>query len=316
MHAGLRWEGIRTRGSVAEGQPDAINRSGVWSPLLHAVWKPDPKSRDQVRMSLTRSYRSPTLGDLIARPVFNSRYPIGGPNTPTQADRAGNPDLKPELATGIDLAVERYLPGSGLLSANVFRRDITNYMRSVTRLETVAYSSVPRYVLRPQNVGSAVTQGLELEAKFRASELWAAAPKVDVRANVSVFSSRVKEVPGPDNRLDQQPGATANLGGDYRFSGMPLTLGGNVNWTPGYTTRLSDVQTAFMSRKIVADAYALWVFNPALQLRFSLSNLAPSDYLFGASVDGPDIQGRNVRERSTTTQPTFVNAQLRLEMKL
>ncbi len=316
VHAGLRWEGIRTRGSVAEGQPDAINRSGVWSPLLHAVWKPDPKSRDQVRMSLTRSYRSPTLGDLIARPVFNSRYPIGGPNTPTQADRAGNPDLKPELATGIDLAVERYLPGSGLLSANVFRRDITNYMRSVTRLETVAYSSVPRYVLRPQNVGSAVTQGLELEAKFRASELWAAAPKVDVRANVSVFSSRVKEVPGPDNRLDQQPGATANLGGDYRFSGMPLTLGGNVNWTPGYTTRLSDVQTAFMSRKIVADAYALWVFNPALQLRFSLSNLAPSDYLFGASVDGPDIQGRNVRERSTTTQPTFVNAQLRLEMKL
>ena len=316
VHAGLRWEGIRTRGSVAEGQPDAANRSSVWSPLLHAVWKPDPKSRDQVRMSLTRSYRSPMLGELIARPAFNSRYPIGGPNTPTQADRAGNPDLKPELATGIDLAFERYLPGSGLLSANLFRRSITNYMRSVTRLETVSYSSVPRYVLRPQNVGSAVTQGLELEAKFRASELWPAAPKVDLRANVSVFSSHVNEVSGPDNRLDQQPSATANFGGDYRFGGLPLTLGGNVNWTPGYTTRLSDVQTAFISRKIVADAYALWVFNPALQLRFSLSNLAPSDYAYGGSVDGPDIQGRSVRERSTTTLPTFVNAQLRLEMKL
>ena len=60
-HAGLRWESISTRGSVAEGEPEAHNRSSVWTPLLHAVWKPDPKGRDQVRFSLTRSYRSPTL---------------------------------------------------------------------------------------------------------------------------------------------------------------------------------------------------------------------------------------------------------------
>ena len=110
-HAGLRWEGIRTRGSVEEGQPEAVNQSSVWTPLLHAVWKPDPKGRDQVRFSLTRSYRSPTLSNLIARPSVNTRYPVPGPNTPTQADRAGNPNLKPELATGIDIAVERYLRG-------------------------------------------------------------------------------------------------------------------------------------------------------------------------------------------------------------
>lgn len=315
-HAGLRWEGIRTRGSVGGGEPDASNRSSVWSPLLHAVWKPDPKSRDQVRISLTRSYRSPTLSNLIARPTFNTRYPIDGPNTPTQADRAGNPNLEPELATGVDIAVERYLPGSGLLSANIFRRNITNYMRSVTSLETVSYSSVPRYVLRPQNVGDAVTQGLELEAKFRVSEVWEGAPKIDVRANASFFASRVKGVPGPDNRLDQQPGRTANLGGDYRFSGMPLSVGGNLNWTPGYTTRLSDVQTAFIDRKLVVDAYGLWVFNPALQVRLSLSNLAASDYVYGGSVDGPNVQGMDVRESSRTTQPTFVKVQLRLEMKL
>ena len=143
-HAGLRWEGIRTRGSVDEGQPEASNRSSVWTPLMHAVWKPDPKGRDQVRFSLTRSYRSPSLSNLIARPSVNTRYPVPGANTPTQADRAGNPTLKPELATGIDVAVERYLPGGGLLSANVFRRNITNYMRSVTSLENVSYSDQPR----------------------------------------------------------------------------------------------------------------------------------------------------------------------------
>ena len=315
-HAGLRWEGIRTHGSVEEGQPEATNRSSVWTPLLHAVWKPDPKGRDQVRMSLTRSYRSPTLSNLIARPAVNTRYPVPGPNTPTQADRAGNPDLKPELATGVDVAVERYLAGSGLLSANVFRRNIKNYMRSVTTLETVSYANVPRYVLRAQNVGDAMTEGLELEAKFRASEVFAEAPRVDVRANASFFRSRVRGVPGPDNRLDSQPDYTANLGADYRFSGLPLMIGGNVNWTPGYLTRLSDAQTASIGRKLVIDAYGLWTFSPALALRLSLSNIDPRDYLTGATADGPDISGVAVRETSETRAPTFINVQLRLEMKL
>ena len=315
-HAGLRWEGIRTQGSVEEGQPDAINQSSVWTPLLHAVWKPDPKGRDQVRISLTRSYRSPTLSNLIARPSINTRYPVPGPNTPTQADRAGNPNLLPELATGIDIAVERYLAGSGLLSANIFRRNISNYMRSVTTLETVSYASVPRYVSRVQNVGDATTQGVELEAKVRASDVIDGAPRIDLRANASVFRSRVKGVPGPDNRLDQQPDHTANVGADYRFAGVPLTVGGNVNWTPGYTTRITDVQAASTGKKLIVDAYGLWTFNPALALRLSFSNLDPRDYLTGSSVEGPDLQGIPVRESSQTRAPTFVNVQLRLEMKL
>ena len=310
-HAGLRWEGIDTRGSGEVGQAEATNRSSVWTPLLHAVWKPDPKSRDQLRISLTRSYRSPPLGDLIARPGINSRYPVPGPNTPTQPDRAGNPNLKPELATGIDIAFERYLPASGILSANVFHRQISNFMRSQTRLETVSWATQPRYVSRPQNIGDAMTQGIELEAKFRLSDLVADAPKVDVRANASVFRSKVKDVPAPDNRLDEQPDYTVNLGADYRFTGLPLMLGGNLNWTPGYRTRISDVQTARQGRKLIADAYALWTFNPSMQLRVSASNLNPRDYVTGGSFDDA-----GVRETSTTTAPTCLNLQIRLEIKL
>ena len=87
----------------------------------------------------------------------------------------------------------------------------------------VSWSPQQRYVSRPQNIGDAVTQGLELEAKFRLSDVMGEnAPKVDVRANASLFRSRVKSVPGPDNRLDQQPDYTANLGADYRVPGLPL----------------------------------------------------------------------------------------------
>ena len=97
---------------------------------------------------------------------------------------------------------------------------------------------------------------------------------------------------------------------------MPLTIGGNLNWTPGYTTRLTDVQTASIGQKLVVDAYGLWTFNPALALRLSFSNLDPHDYVTGSSFDGPDLQGVPVRESSQTRAPTFVNLQLRLEMKL
>ena len=313
-HAGLRWEGIATRGDAETGVGQISNRSSVWTPLLHAVWKPTPQSLDQVRFSLTRSYRSPALTNLIGRPSISSRYPTPGANTPTQADRAGNPLLKPELATGLDIAFERFLAGGGLLSANVFQRQISNYMRSEVALENVSWSpGQPRWVSRPQNVGAAVTQGIELEAKFRLSDAIAGAPKVDMRVNTSVFRSRVNGVAGPDNRLDQQPDATANLGADYRFAGWPLTLGGNLNWTPAYATRISAVQAATQSRKLGADAYGLWVFNPTQQLRLTLSNLAPRDYVTSASqID----TGAGVRETSVTTAPTYLNVQLRLEIKL
>lgn len=309
-HAGLRWEGILTEGDPGDGSRPS-NRSSVFTPLLHALYKPDPKSRDQLRISLTRSYRSPTLANLVARPSVSSRYPVSGENTPTSPDRAGNPELQPELATGIDVAVERYLPEGGVLSANVFARRLTDYIRSVTALETVAWSPVPRYVSRPVNVGDATTAGVELEAKFRLDQAITGAPRVEMRSNLSLYRSRVAGVPGPDNRLDQQPKATANIGADYRFRGTPLTLGASLNWTPSYRTQLADGESIQVSRKQLFDAYALWAFNPNLQLRVNATNLDPRDYLATTVVDAGSL-----RERSLTVTPTYVSWRIGLEMKI
>jgi outer membrane receptor for ferrienterochelin and colicins len=309
-HAGLRWEGIATRGGG--DTRTETNRSSVWSPLLHGVWKPRAAGRDQVRMSLTRSYRSPSLNDLIARPFISARYPVSGSNTPTSPDRAGNPALRPELATGIDLAAERYLAGGGLFSANVFVRRIEDLMRTVTTLETVSWSTQPRWVARPQNVGDATTMGLELEAKFRLAEFWAEAPLVDVRANASAFRSRVTGIPGPDNRLDQQPDYTGNLGADWRPHGTPLMLGASVNYTPGYDTRLSAAQTARVSRKRAFDAYAQWTVSPRLRLRLTASNLAPLDYTNESAL----VTDAATRETTRSEGSTQVAWRLRAEFKL
>ena len=310
-HAGLRWEGITTRGDAPDGSARPENRSSVLTPLLHAVYKPNPRGRDQLRMSLTRSYKSPDLGNLIARPTVNSRYPVSGPNTPTAPDRAGNPDLRPELAIGLDVAMERYLESGGLVSANLFHRRITDLMRGVTSLEKVSWSPVPRYVSRTQNIGNAVTQGLELEAKFRLDQLITGATPVELRSNLSLFRSRVEGVPGPDNRLDSQAKATANIGADYRIRGTKLTLGGNLNWVPGFRTQLSAEQVTTVSTKRVWDAFGLWTFNPNMGLRVLASNLAPLDYVGTNAilVDG-------LRESTRTVNPGSTNWQVRLELKL
>jgi outer membrane receptor for ferrienterochelin and colicins len=308
--AGLRWEGLATTGDQADGSL-VRNLSSVWAPVVHAVWKPEPDSRHQVRLSLTRSYRAPPLQSLIARPTISSRYPVPGPNQPSAPDRVGNPALAPELASGVDLAFEVYPRGGGILSANLFRRNIDNLIRNVVTLQPVPWADVPRWVSQPRNIGTAVTQGLELEARFRLSALWPEAPPVDLRANASLFRSSVASVPGPDNRLDQQPPGTANIGADYRLRAIPLTLGTTVNWTPGYTTRLSDAQSATTGSKLVVDASALWSFSPAVRLRLSATNLSAADYALGSSFDT-----ETERDTAQTTTRSYVTWQLRLELKL
>ena len=311
VHAGLRVEGITTRGEGANGVID-VNTSRVATPLLHTVWKFSETSRDQLRASLTRSYRSPNLGQLIGRPSVNRTDPAPGANSELTADSAGNPALKPETAIGIDIAVERYLAEGGVLSANLFHRRINDLIRTVVALEDVSWSpGQPRFVSRPQNIGKATTQGLELEAKFRLDQLFDDGPRTEIRANASIFRSRVEAVPGPDNRLAEQPGGTANLGADHRFRGLPLTLGGNVNHTPGYRTRLEADRVIVQSEKTVLDAYALWTFSPELKLRLSLSNALAPDTSATTFVDSGALT-----ETNRTTTRSFINTQLRLEMKL
>ena len=59
------------------------------------------------------------------------------------------------------------------------------------------------------------------------------------------------------------------------------------------------------------DAYAFWVMQPGMQLRLSASNLGPADYFTGSALDDGVL-----RETAQTVTRSFVNWQLRLELKL
>ena len=294
---GLRWEGIRTESTRAG--TDVENNTSVFSPVLHTVWRIPGSEKDQVRASYTHSYKSPDLNDLIAAPSF-SRL-----NSATRPDRIGNPDLKPELAKGIDIAYEHYLGRNGIISASGFVRDIDNLMRREISLRN------GRWVSSPANIGSARTSGIELEAKFQLAELMTDAPDVDLRANYSRFWSDVEGIPGPDNRLDQQAEQTANIGFDYRLKAVPLTLGGGFNWTPAIEVQTSLAERVSTGPKRQLDLYGLWKFTPDLHLRVSGGNLLGEDY-----DSGRIVHTGGLAQASFTAARSYPSVSVKLEMKL
>lgn len=308
-YAGLRFEGIRT--VVDSATVADRNDSRVWSPMLHSLWRLDDDKRTQVRASLARTYRSPNLADLIARPRPNARFPVDGANDATHPDRVGNPGLRPELAWGLDVALEHFPEAGGLLSANIFARRIDDLIRNVTRLEDVSWSPVPRWLTRPENLGEATSWGVELEAKARLDQWLTAAAPVDLRANLSRFWSRVAHVPGPDNRIEGQPELTLNLGADYRLKSLPLTIGGSLNLTPAHTVRRLENAWIASGEKRLVDLYAVWTVDPTLRLRAGLSNVLADDYAAASRLIAADLD-----QTTTTVSRSYRVASLRAEFKL
>jgi iron complex outermembrane receptor protein len=279
-YLGLRSERIETR---SQGLAEPVrNLSRVTTPLWHLNYKLDPKGRDLIRASLTRSYKAPELNALLARPSLSGLFTdTARPNTEASPDRRGNPDLKPELATGLDIAFERYLAGGAMFSIGGFHRSVDDLVRNVTTLQTVPWASVPRWVSTPVNFSKARTTGLEFEIKGRAGELlpgvFEAKTALNLRAALNWYRSRVDAVAGPDNRLDNQQPWSGNLGFDYRFAGLPLSIGSSLAYTPGYATRQTSVQSLEQTRARSLDAFALWNFSRTMSLRVSANNIAPLD---------------------------------------
>ena len=319
FYAGARWEAITTRSDgVAGAAGGAVsNRSAVFTPLAQMVWKLPDRPRDQVRMSLTRSYRAPSTSQLIARPSISSLYPdLSQTNQPTSPDRAGNPALLPELAWGLELGVERYLDAGGILSTNLFLRKIDKLIRQVRSQETVVYATAPRWVSRPQNIGQADVAGLELEAKGRLSDLMATDLPITLRSNFTLMWSQVNQVLGPNNRLEGQAPYTANLGADWPVKGTPLSLGANLNFTPSFQITQIDNQVSRQGVKRVLDANAAWRFSPDASLRLTVSNAAARPYETGSTLLLADANGLAAGSQSSdTVTRTYTTINLRGEFR-
>lgn len=300
---GLRIEEVRTRsvGNVAE----IDNLARITAPTLHLNYRFDPKGKDQIRANLTRSFKLPDLGALLGRYVFNTTYERELTNTPIAADRSGNPLLRPELASGLDIAYEHYPTGGGVLSVGIFSRRIDDLIRQDITLETVAGTSALRWVSRPRNVGQATSRGVELELKGRGEEWFPMAfdpgSGVQLRGTLNIYQSHVEQVDGPDNRLQGQPPWIANMGFDARVRNTGWTWGASLILQPAYGTQQTDRQLTRRSALRTLDAFASWRIDRSMQFRVGLVNILVPDNVASSAVE--DLDGFSAS--STTRRDTL-----------
>ena len=300
LYLGLRHERLKTASRAeAANTPDALDvRSAVWSPSLQSRYV--LANKDVLRLAISRTYKAPLLAKLVPR-----RYVNDNNNNPTNPDEQGNPNLRPELAWGLDAAYEHYLGNGALVGVSTYLRRIRDV--TVTRL----FEQDGGWVEAPFNNGNASTRGVGLETKLPLRRLLPSAPAVDLRANLARNWSRIDNVPGPDNRLETQTPFTANLGADYRLERMALTVGGNLNYQAGGPVRQAAQVKLGRSAKRELDLYALWKIDTKTQLRVAGSNL-----LRQTATEWHDYIDVDSIRRRTTVTPSAATLRIVLEHQL
>lgn len=299
VYWGARWEQIVTR-SASTSAPGITNRSRVLSPSLQLLCRlPEINAKDQLRLALSRTYRAPETGNLMNLRALSLN------NSMTSPDSQGNPDLKAELAWGLDLSYDHYFGKSGLLSASLYARQIDNVISS----QLINIDG--RWVTTPVNNGRARSQGMELDMKVSLKELLSTAPDIELRGNLTRNWSKVNNVPGPRNRLDQQVPLTANAGVNYRLSAIPLRIGGNLNYQASTETQQSGLRETAVSARRALDVFGLWEFNRHSKLRVTFANILRQDHV-SSTASSDQIQ----TSTQTTEVPSTLGVRVVLEMKL
>jgi outer membrane receptor for ferrienterochelin and colicins len=299
---------------IAEGGYTSRARYHLIAPSANLAWKLDAKGNRQVRLGLARTFKAPYLDQLPIRPEINPYYPCSthlcGGNNIDRADTSGNPDLQPERSDGGTLTYEHYFGEDSIVSIDFFSRDLRNVIGVDIELLEVPWSTVRRFVSRPNNLGSAWTRGIGVEVKLQLRDFWKTAPKIGMYSAINVARSRLSTLAGPDNRMEDQSPWSAKLGGSYAAEDLPLSLSVDANWVPGVWTRTSRSMRIYSDRRADVSVQATWDIGADLRLRFDLANLAARK-----NKQLEEFTSLNNALVRTRERPTYMKFGGRLELK-
>lgn len=258
---GLRWTYLDTR--IEDSQSGEVDRKfRALDPSLHALWQ----LTDQwnLRASIARSTRAPFSRELL--PV--TRLATGS-NSASNPDRGGNPNLEPERLRSIEAGVEYFLDErAGTVGLSAFHRQVQHYSQRLTGLES------GRWVERSYNVGEAELRGAVFDFKSKLIAL--GLPALTLRGNAAYTHTRMLEkVAGLG--AGEGPKKSANLGADYEYQPLRLTLGGNFNYVSALDRESSATLKQLQGARKQLDVYALYKIDRQVALRFSAQNVTKED---------------------------------------
>ncbi len=255
LYTGARYERLvwEVRDNVA---PEDFG-AGIFSPILQALWK-IPASTYQVRGAISRTYRPPGVGMLSrARALEVS-------NSAANPDNVGNPGLRPEIAEGVDLAVESFGKPGSMHSLSVYWKRINDQIS-----QQLEYDG-QRWFLIPENAGTARMFGAEAELRRRFPNALVAGDTLDFRVSAGINRSRSSQVVRHVAPIADQIPFTAAMVVDYRRSAN-TAFGLSIVRRAGISTWLTDDLHYAKSGATTFDLYAQRKFTPRVALRIGVS---------------------------------------------
>jgi outer membrane receptor for ferrienterochelin and colicins len=244
------------------------------------------------------TYKAPQPRDLVPR-----RYTVNNDNGPANPDFEGNPTLRPELAWGLDAALESYFARDAVLSLSVYARRIRDVV--LQRL----WQDGATWVTTPSNNGGASVHGIEADARLPLAPLAPGWPNLELRANLGRNWSRVDGLPGPDNRLAAQAPFTLNLGADARFAGK-TAAGINLHVVGANNARVAPALTSITASVRQLEAYLAW---PAAGAQWRLTL---PDLLRRTAREGQLYQDGNLLEQRVVNTPRRAAVRLQVELPI
>jgi iron complex outermembrane receptor protein len=182
----------------------------------------------------------------------------------------GNPDLNPYKSSNVNASLEWYFAPEAILSAEVFHKDISNYILQQTVAEqhfNQARNAVTTYqISRPTNAGSATVKGLAVAYQQTFGMGFG------LLANYTYADGEADGgSPLPYNSKHQ-----VNVSPFYEHG--PFSARVTYNWRSKYFTGLDRGDQMFVRAFKGLDATAGYAFSENVNLSVSAQNLLDSEY--------------------------------------
>lgn len=313
--AGLRYE---TTDVDVDADGDAeSNDYAILLPSASIRW--NVTDDDRVSLSLGRTVRRPNF-DYVLPLVLEEEY---GDN-----DFAGNPQLDPETAWGIDLGFERRLGRQGIVGVNLFYRDVTDLIEvvntgapSVTALDDYedevdefleenpgADETSPGYpefdpqsfVYTAANVGDGYVYGIEFDASTPLTAI--GLPDTGVFVNYSWLDSSVDDEFG-ERMFNNQARYVYNIGFIHDMPELGASFGASYR-------KQGDAKLLILAEEVETrygadlEVFIEKRFGQDLSVRLTGSNLldASKDEFFDKFDNGIDQLNRDYDEYELETE--------------
>ncbi|WP_348728727.1 TonB-dependent receptor [Rheinheimera texasensis] len=271
--SGIRYDGEQDSFTAT----NADTSHGDWLPALISRYQLNENS--QIRASYSRSLVRPNFAQLAPA------YLLEEDDGELEAS-FGNPELKSLTSDNLDVGVEYYADGLGVLSAMVFYKDIQHFIYQADLAGSAGYENFA-VAETYRNGDQASLSGLELNAVHQLSGFGNWLDRMLLSANLTLTRSDASlgylddgQWQQRDITLPSQSDRTANIAIGYETEALSLRLA--ANYKSAYLAEVGALDDAaydvYADDHLQLDFSSKYQWSDSVQLYFNIVNLNDEPY--------------------------------------